>query len=204
MLAKDLIVEKKQYKNYSIKPVAVLSVNTREWILLDLACAIYGLTLVPIYDTLGKEAMEVMFEETELPTIFLSTKHIKAMVEKTNNGDFPFLKNFVVMDEQNLTPEIEAIFGDISWFRISDLIETGAKDVKPYVDVKPDDISFFSYTSGTTGRPKGAMITHANLVAGIASVDYKLPKIDIVHLSYLPLAHVFERLVYALVTFRGG
>lgn len=53
ILNKNLVVEKKQYLDYNIKPIAVYAQNCREWILVDIACALYGLTLVPIYDTLG-------------------------------------------------------------------------------------------------------------------------------------------------------
>lgn len=159
MLKEDMIVEKCQYKDYKIKPVAVYSQNSREWVLIDIACSLYGFTLVPIYDTLGQEAIEVMFEDTEVPVIFLTVKHIKDMAKRAKEGAFPHLKHFVVMDEHNLTSEIEAEFGDYKWFKMTDIIEVGAKNVAEYPEVTPEEVLFFSYTSGTTGRPKGAMIT---------------------------------------------
>jgi len=70
-----------------------------------------------------------------------------------------------------------------------------------------DDIATFSYTSGTTGTPKGALLTHGNLISAISGLqmveDLKIGMSDR-HLSYLPLAHIFERNVLAQVLLAGG
>jgi len=71
-----------------------------------------------------------------------------------------------------------------------------------------DDIATFSYTSGTTGTPKGALLTHGNLIAAIAGLtglceDIRLELSDR-HLSYMPLAHIFERNVLAQILWAGG
>ena len=64
----------------------------------------------------------------------------------------------------------------------------------------PGDVATVCYTSGTTGTPKGAVLTHANLVAGAAGVMKTFEGVlaithEDVHVSYLPLAHMFERIV---------
>lgn len=76
-------------------------------------------------------------------------------------------------------------------------MEEGKKKIYPFYDVKPDDCFTFSYTSGTTGNPKAAMISHKNLLSVYCGAFYgpcKLLETD-VHLSYLPLPHIYERLV---------
>jgi long-chain acyl-CoA synthetase len=76
----------------------------------------------------------------------------------------------------------------------------GKANPLPVRPPRPEDVHTFCYTSGTTGEPKGAMLTHANaiaMVAGALHAGIDLSASD-VHLSYLPLAHVFERLVQAL------
>ncbi len=89
------------------------------------------------------------------------------------------------------------------------LVEEGKKfpqinfsDIK----VSPSDIYTFSYTSGTTGPPKGAMLSHSNitsLLSAFNNIDLRY-KEDDVYLSFLPLPHVFERLVFSCLFFVGA
>jgi long-chain acyl-CoA synthetase len=70
--------------------------------------------------------------------------------------------------------------------------------VREHIPPSPDSLATICYTSGTTGNPKGAMLTHRNMVANVAGVELQVPGMlqsTDVHISYLPLAHVFERLV---------
>jgi long-chain acyl-CoA synthetase len=67
-----MIPSKAQFRDYNLKFVAIYGKNSREWILTDLASALYGITTIPIYDTLGEEALDYMFNQTELTTCFLT------------------------------------------------------------------------------------------------------------------------------------
>lgn len=73
--------------------------------------------------------------------------------------------------------------------------------------IKGEDIYTFCYTSGTTGVPKGALVTHANMMASTASFIME-PTLNLnlndVYLSYLPLPHMMERAVSLAVTYAGG
>ena len=131
LINKELLVEKSQYQNYKIKPVALYAHNIREWVLVDAAAALYGLAIVPIYDTLGQEAIEVMFEDTETPTIFLTCKHVKDMVKRCKEGAFPHLKTFIVMDEDNFTGDLKEAFteAEISYFMMSEIIGAGKREL---------------------------------------------------------------------------
>lgn len=72
--------------------------------------------------------------------------------------------------------------------------------------IEPDHLSVIMYTSGTTGNPKGAMISHGNIVAMLATVPNSIGGLfgDDVYISYLPLAHIFERIVASALLFYGG
>lgn len=65
---------------------------------------------MPIYDTLGEEATDHMFNETELSTLFLSSEHVKGITARSRLGNCKHLQNLVIMDEDKITPEIKAHF----------------------------------------------------------------------------------------------
>lgn len=77
---------------------------------------------------------------------------------------------------------------------------TGAAAPAPPVPPSPSDLCTIMYTSGTTGEPKGVMISHANMIAGVTTAVQFLCDVSIPmgpsdrFLSYLPLAHIFDRL----------
>jgi len=89
--------------------VAAYGRNSREWILTDIANSLYGFTTMPIYDTLGEEATDHMFNETELISCFLTVNHIKGVAERSRLGNVQHLKYLVVMDTENLTEQIEGL-----------------------------------------------------------------------------------------------
>ncbi|XP_072150806.1 long chain acyl-CoA synthetase 6, peroxisomal isoform X7 [Setaria viridis] len=75
-----------------------------------------------------------------------------------------------------------------SWLRL------GKASPQPFRPPKPEDVDTICYTSGTTGTPKGAVISHENLIANVAgsNLNIKFYPSD-VYISYLPLAHIYER-----------
>ena len=92
---------------------------------------------------------------------------------------------------------------------INEVIEQGKKHAK--MDIEPlmpkaDDIYMFCYTSGTTGDPKAAMLTHRNLVSA-ASATFSVGGISFgpgdVTISYLPLAHSFEKVLFTTTCICG-
>lgn len=86
-----------------------------------------------------------------------------------------------------------------------DLMKEGQKNRKQHNPPKPSDLASILYTSGTTGEPKGVMILHRSMVAALAASFKTMPVYTTdVHLSYLPLAHIFERLVLVYGLFAGS
>ena len=89
---------------------------------------------------------------------------------------------------------------------MSQLRETGRKSINPLPNLDGDTISTISYTSGTTGNPKGVLLSHSNIVSTLGGLDggeFNVLSTD-THLSYLPMAHVFERLVAYAFVIAGG
>ena len=206
IISLGLAPEKSQYKDFKLKFVGVQGKNCLEWFLLDIANVCYGLTTMPLYDTLGEEAVEWMLTETELETLFITRALMAKTIQRHASGKSKFLKNLVIMDDAGLTEKDWEILTGIKVYRFTDLLEIGKKSILPYPTVTPDEVAFFSYTSGTTGKPKGAMVTNRNIMSAIAGAEVRMFFItpDSRYLSYLPLAHVFEKICYLYLTYVKG
>uniref|UniRef100_A0A671LV10 Long-chain-fatty-acid--CoA ligase n=1 Tax=Sinocyclocheilus anshuiensis TaxID=1608454 RepID=A0A671LV10_9TELE len=162
--------------------IGIFAQNRPEWIIAELACYTYSMVAVPLYDTLGPEALVFIINRAKISTV-ICDKQDKAetLLDNCEKNLTPVLKTIILMDPYD-----------------SALIDRGSKsgvDVLSLKDVeppKPEDLSIICFTSGTTGDPKGAMLTHENVVAD-ASVFVPVP--SDVSISFLPLAHMFERVV---------
>ena len=200
LLNLDLCQWHEEYKNFKLRFVGVYAKNSYKYFVEDMACIMYNIVSVPIYDTLGEEATVFVFENTRMETLCLTANHVEGMIKLKNSGQIDLLKNLIIIDdEEPLDSEIlqnakDAGFNVYNW---QDILKSGEEGPEhPWTVVKPDDIYCFSYTSGTTGTPKGAMLSHKNMASTIQAcyVLLNVTNKD-VHLSYLPMAHVFERIV---------
>lgn len=134
--------------------VAVVVGNRAEFPLLVIACAKIGAIMVPINVKLAVEELQYIFEHSK-PSIIISEEEFLHKVEKANQGETTVSQeNIFVIDGQN---------------SYGQLLEKGA----PFrqTDVGEEDGVFILYTSGTTGRPKGAVLTHINVVHSL--MNYK-------------------------------
>ena len=191
----------REWKGRNMKLVAVYSKNNPEYMIMDIAMTMQGITTVPIYDTLGEEAIEFIFDQTKITSCFITANLVPKLVsEQLNNKRFKYLKNLIIMDYDNYDKQNEP--SDKSVFNIipyQALIEEGKKGVLPWAEVDGETEYCISYTSGTTGIPKGAILNHKNLLAGYEGVTKRVHiTAKDIHISYLPLAHIFERGVFKL------
>jgi long-chain acyl-CoA synthetase len=191
--------------HFGIKPgdkLGIYSKNSINWGISEMTCNFFSLTSVPLYDTLGSDAVEYIIRFTEMPALVCTSDKTANVLGKTKGGPGEKLKLIVELDG---TVPIRKV-GEIVVMSLSHMLELGKKNPHPVVPPKPSDIATISFTSGTTGMPKGAVLTHANFcagAAGAASSGILLTPTD-VHLSYLPLAHAFERIVSICVVHCGA
>ena len=171
---------------------------------IDLGLASQSLFTVSLYETLGPEATEYIINHAELACVVCSLPHIPVLLKLAPR--LPGLKLIVSLDplehgeleshnKASLLNQIAAQH-DIEVYSMTQVEEIGARSGRPVRAPRTDDICTINYTSGTTGAPKGVVITHGNAVAAVAAgrTNGNVCHKD-VHMSYLPLAHIYGRLV---------
>jgi long-chain acyl-CoA synthetase len=176
--------------------IALISKNRPEWLLLDLACQQIGAILCPIYPTTNINELGFIFNDASVKYIFISGQDI---LDKVNNikSEVPSLINIFSFDKLADVDYWETLLDSV---KPVDLIQL--EDVK--LSIKATDCATIIYTSGTTGTPKGVMLSHRNIVTNVINGRATFPFEDnptAKALSFLPLNHIFERMVsYIYIT----
>ncbi|XP_071952415.1 long-chain-fatty-acid--CoA ligase 1-like isoform X2 [Antedon mediterranea] len=189
--------------------IGLYSNNRPEWVIAEQACFRFNMVTVPLYDTLGTDACAHIINEAEIPLVFLDTiDKIQKLLEKSD--EMSTLKVFVLMVGE-VSEEIKGACSSkgIEVLTFEEMLKLGLENKKEEQLPSPEDVFTVCYTSGTTGLPKGVILTHANMVADIASVFRHTKECFDVdsnyrHISYLPLAHVFERAMQGIVFMHGA
>lgn len=178
----------------------IYGANCPEWIISMQACNAHGLYCVPLYDTLGAGAVEFIICHAEVTIVFIEEKKIPELLKTFPNStkDLRTIVSFGKVTPQH-KEEIEN-FG-LAAYSWDEFLLLG-KDNHFELPVKQkSDICTIMYTSGTTGDPKGVMISNNSIVTLIAGVKRLLESVNEslsvkdVYLSYLPLAHIFDRVI---------
>jgi len=175
--------------------VAIHAENRPEWVLADLGAQGVGAVVTGIYPTSPAAEVEYLLSHSE--TVVLIAEDEEQLDKALEVRErLPRLKRIVVMDPRN----VRELGSDPMLLTYAELEELGARHERGAWEerverLNADDTAIVVYTSGTTGPPKGAMITHANMVAaGAAFVQIYDVSPDDEALSYLPLCHIAERL----------
>jgi len=181
--------------------IAIWSGNCAEWLMTDLACAAFNYVSVSVYDTLGPDAASYIVADSGAQVLVCEDKTFKKVpdllkdeVYASNKGADLKVVVYLGKGDEATKAALEAKGIKVQGFH--DAVKANKDKLEP--DTKPaaDDMVTLMYTSGTTGMPKGVMLSHTNITATITMIDLT-PSITMcstdVHLSYLPLAHIFER-----------
>ncbi|XP_046950984.1 long-chain-fatty-acid--CoA ligase 6 isoform X1 [Lynx rufus] len=146
--------------------VGVFAQNRPEWIIAELACYTYSMVVIPLYDTLGPGAIRYIINTADISTVVVD-KPQKAvlLLEHVERKETPGLKLIIVMEpfEEALKDRGQECGVVIKSMQAVE--ECGQRNHHVPVPPKPSDLSIVCFTSGTTGNPKGAMLTHGNVVA---------------------------------------
>ena len=169
--------------------VALLSNNCPQWVISDLAVLSLGAVLVPIYPTLSDEEIDYLLTDAEVKVAIVESKNnMKTIVTLKKSKDY--VEHLVVFNKY--VPLMDDFCHSFDLLQ-EEYADASVEDVF-LGEVTRDDLASLVYTSGTTGNPKGVMLTHGNFLANVEDIMEALPLSE--HesvLSFLPLSHVFER-----------
>jgi long-chain acyl-CoA synthetase len=177
--------------------VAVISNNRPEWNILDMGMLQAGVVNVPLYTTLSAQETQFILKDSGARLIFVSDS---ALYQKVLSilSQLPEVKEVITFDR---------IEGANYW---GDFIQKGELSQNESLlgevrqSILPGDVATLIYTSGTTGNPKGVMLTHNNLVSNVWAVRNLVPaNYKAKALSFLPLCHVYERMLTYLYMYVG-
>ncbi len=177
--------------------VAIISNNRPEWNFVDFGAQLAGIVTAPIYPTISLNDLQFILNHSEACVVFISDKSIYAKLQSIE-ANLPYLKYvFAFGDVEGVKPFSEFLALGIANPQ-ADVVNALKKNIQP------NDLLSILYTSGTTGIPKGVMLSHQNLVSNITACEHFAPFSK--HwraLSFLPLNHVYERMVCTLYLYHG-
>lgn len=173
--------------------VAILSENRVEWALTDYALLGLGAIPVPIYTTLLEPDIEYILRDCEAKGIVLATEAQLAKIVSVR-PHLPSLKLVLALDCGKLQGTgAECWEGSIA---LEMGLATNAVELftQKSLGARAEDIATLIYTSGTMGKPKGVILTHANIVSNVLECEklFALTRDD-ASISLLPLSHILER-----------
>ena len=174
--------------------VAIMSGNRPEWNFIDFACNQLGIATVPLYPTLSNQDLIYILNDAGAKMLFVSNEELSKKADhalKENNQDLPLFT-------------FDDIDGRASYKEVLELGKQQQTDLQPLRDaVQFEDLLTLIYTSGTTGKPKGVFLTHKNLISNVEACFHLVTPEYKKALSFLPLCHIFERMVVYLYFSKG-
>ncbi|MQL99606.1 hypothetical protein Taro_032332 [Colocasia esculenta] len=181
--------------------VGIYGANCPQWIVAMEACNGYSLICVPLYDTLGSGAVDYVIDHAEVDFVFVQDKKVGGILSPNSIISFTTLTN----DQKD-----EAASRGLASYSWKELLQMGRDHPHEPLPPRPLDICTFVYTSGTSGNPKGVILTHENQAMYVRGVDLFLEQFedkmteDDVYLSFLPLAHILDRMIEEYFLHKGA
>ena len=176
--------------------IAVLSKNRPEWLMLDLAVQKSGAVLTPFYPTIHINELEYVLNDAKVKYIFVNDENEFEKVTSIQDR-VPSLRGIYTFEKVSNAAHWKEMFQPVT--------ESSKNNLKNISDsIKNEDLATIIYTSGTTGKPKGVMLSHDNILSNVIASIPCLPVTDLKVLSFLPLNHIYERMISYFYLYKGA
>jgi len=176
--------------------IAVLSKNRPEWLMLDLAVQKSGAVLTPFYPTIHINELEYVLNDAKVTLMFVNDENDFEKVTSIKQR-VPSLRAIYTFEKIDNASHWSEIF-----IPVSESIKSNLKNISDRIT--NEDLATIIYTSGTTGKPKGVMLSHRNILSNVIASIPCLPVADLKVLSFLPLNHIYERMISYFYMYKGA
>ncbi len=176
--------------------VALMSKNCPDWVMVDLAVQQIGAVLTPVYPTINVNELEFVLNDAQVKVIFVNDEELFHKVLSIRDK-LPSLQEIFTFEHVPNARHWKQLLASVTE---ADLARIPAIAEK----IKYEDLATIIYTSGTTGTPKGVMLSHRNILSNVMACLTCLPPGSIKALSFLPLNHIFEKMLTYIYLFNGS
>ncbi len=176
--------------------VGIVSGTRYEWNVMDIAIQQVGAIVVPFYPNISESDYRYIFNDAGIKLCVVGDDELYQKISNIQ-GDVPSLEHLYVMETSD---------SQINWSKLKEAGSSDSDDeIKSRMDaVKKEDLATIIYTSGTTGNPKGVMLSHNNILSNVYACEDPIPADkDSRVLTFLPVCHVYERMLHYLYMYLG-
>ncbi|XP_010270843.1 PREDICTED: long chain acyl-CoA synthetase 1-like isoform X1 [Nelumbo nucifera] len=189
--------------------IGIYGSNCPQWIVAMEACNAHSLICVPLYDTLGPGAVNFIIEHAEIDFVFVQDKKVKELLSPDCKSA-QRLKSIICFSSFTSEVKDDLVNTGKKPYSWNEFLQMGKENPVELTPPQPFSICTIMYTSGTSGDPKGVILTHESIAANVKGVDLFLEQfedkmtVNDVYLSFLPLAHILDRMIEEYFFHRGA